>query len=109
MGNKSGKLKYDDVMAMSGSARGGVREGLATWHREGVEVTDVYEIEGVLGSGLMGEVYKVKRRKEARGMHNSKTRAAAEEASGGKKAKDKEKAESQLKARGRILNAEKTA
>jgi len=96
MGNKSGKLKYDDAVAMSGSARGGVREGLATWHREGVEVTDVYEIEGVLGSGLMGEVYKVKRRQEARGTHNAKTRAAAEEASGGKKAKDKDNKEKQI-------------
>jgi len=76
MGNTSGKgsANYDDV-SMAASGRG-VREGLATWHREGVEVTDVYEIEGVLGSGLMGEVYKVRRRKEARGMHNSKTRAA---------------------------------
>ena len=96
MGNKSGKLKYDDAVAMSGSARGGVREGLATWHREGVEVTDVYEIEGVLGSGLMGEVYKVKRRQEARGTHNAKTRAAVEEASGGKKAKDKDSKEKQI-------------
>ena len=79
MGNTSGKgsANYDDVESMAASGRGqGVREGLATWHREGVEVTDVYEIEGVLGSGLMGEVYKVRRRKEARGMHNSKTRAA---------------------------------
>lgn len=76
MGNKSGKLDVAEAMAMSSSGRG-VREGLATWHRQGVEVTDVYEIEGVLGSGLMGEVYKVKRRQEARGTHNSKTRAAA--------------------------------
>jgi serine/threonine protein kinase len=95
MGNKSGKINYDEAMSMSSSGRGGVREGLSTWHREGVEVTDVYEIEGVLGSGLMGEVYKVKRRQEARGMHNSKTRAAAAasaaaaEADGGKKGKDK--------------------
>ena len=79
MGNKSGKdIGGDDAMAMTASGRG-VREGLSTWHREGVDVTDVYEIEGVLGSGLMGEVYKVRRRKEARGMHNSRTRAAAAE------------------------------
>jgi len=51
------------------------RENLGAWHRYGIDVCDVYEITEVIAQGHMGEVTKVCRKKEERGMHNSATRA----------------------------------
>ncbi len=50
------------------------RENMATWHRTDIPLTDVYEIMDVLGQGHMGEVYKVRRKVENRGLHNADTR-----------------------------------
>lgn len=58
------------------------RENMLTWHRTDIAVTDVYEIMETLGQGHMGEVYKVRRKQENRGLHNDSTRnktTAAEE------------------------------
>eukprot|EP00592_Proboscia_alata_P020993 CAMPEP_0194421088 /NCGR_PEP_ID=MMETSP0176-20130528/20337_1 /TAXON_ID=216777 /ORGANISM="Proboscia alata, Strain PI-D3" /LENGTH=695 /DNA_ID=CAMNT_0039229031 /DNA_START=87 /DNA_END=2171 /DNA_ORIENTATION=+ len=81
MGHKGSKHKDDQNVGYEIVIQptGGKREGMATWNREGVDVTDVYEIVSILGSGLMGEVYKVRRKKEDRGVHNKQTRDGAEE------------------------------
>jgi serine/threonine protein kinase len=50
------------------------REKLATWHRTDIALTDVYEIMETIGQGHMGEVYKVRRKVENRGLHNKETR-----------------------------------
>jgi len=50
------------------------RENMATWHRTDIPVTDVYNIVETIGKGRMGEVYKVKRLVEDRGLHNHVTR-----------------------------------
>jgi len=50
------------------------RENMATWHRTDVAVTDVYDIVKTIGKGRMGEVYKVMRHVEDRGLHNPLTR-----------------------------------
>jgi len=47
---------------------------MATWHRTDIALTDVYEIMNTLGQGHMGEVYKVRRKVENRGLHNAETR-----------------------------------
>mmetsp|Transcript_7902 Transcript_7902/g.8712 ORF Transcript_7902/g.8712 Transcript_7902/m.8712 type:complete len:778 (+) Transcript_7902:100-2433(+) len=38
------------------------REGMATWYRTSIAVTDVYEIIKTVGQGRMGEVYHVRRK-----------------------------------------------
>eukprot|EP00555_Chaetoceros_dichaeta_P002494 CAMPEP_0198251964 /NCGR_PEP_ID=MMETSP1447-20131203/2614_1 /TAXON_ID=420782 /ORGANISM="Chaetoceros dichaeta, Strain CCMP1751" /LENGTH=672 /DNA_ID=CAMNT_0043937099 /DNA_START=104 /DNA_END=2122 /DNA_ORIENTATION=+ len=50
------------------------RENMATWHRTDIAVTDVYDIVETIGKGRMGEVYKVMRHVEDRGLHNNDTR-----------------------------------
>jgi len=50
------------------------REALATWLRQNVPVTDVYEIMDTLGEGHMGVVYKIRRKVETDGLHNDLTR-----------------------------------
>jgi len=50
------------------------RENMATWHRTDIPVTDVYNIVETIGTGRMGDVYKVQRLAEDRGLHNSTTR-----------------------------------
>lgn len=50
------------------------RENMATWHRTDIPVTDVYDVVETIGKGRMGEVYKVRRLVEDRGLHNNDTR-----------------------------------
>jgi len=50
------------------------RENMATWHRIDIAVTDVYDVVETIGKGRMGEVYKVMRHVEDRGLHNHDTR-----------------------------------
>lgn len=48
------------------------REAAAAWYRQGVAVTDVYNIIEILGRGHMGEVFTVRRK--ITGHHNEHTR-----------------------------------
>lgn len=56
------------------------REALATWLRQNVPVTDVYDIVETLGEGHMGVVYKIKRKVESDGLHNELTRLKSHKA-----------------------------
>lgn len=74
------------------------RENLSAWHREGVSVWDVYDLVEVIGQGHMGEVYKVRRKKETRGLHNTITRGRQagkeESAAGGEEKRSKDRSRS---------------
>jgi len=87
--NVAKPIKTLDKLVQGGGGGGGVpddlddqvdpmqhseRENLSAWHRDGVSVWDVYDLVEVIGQGHMGEVYKVRRKKEVRGVHNSTTR-----------------------------------
>jgi len=74
VGMGKGSVAKDAVSASVGQSHNS-REALSAWHRHDVGVTDVYEVVDLLGEGHMGEVYKVQRKVEDRGMHNSATRA----------------------------------
>ncbi len=50
------------------------RETLKSWYRKGVPMTDVYDVIELIGDGHMGEVYKVRRKSDGRGLHNENTR-----------------------------------
>lgn len=64
----------DDQPIVSNSTAMSKRENMATWHRTDIAVTDVYDIVETIGKGRMGEVYKVMRHVEDRGLHNHDTR-----------------------------------
>eukprot|EP00560_Eucampia_antarctica_P008246 CAMPEP_0197824004 /NCGR_PEP_ID=MMETSP1437-20131217/1319_1 /TAXON_ID=49252 ORGANISM="Eucampia antarctica, Strain CCMP1452" /NCGR_SAMPLE_ID=MMETSP1437 /ASSEMBLY_ACC=CAM_ASM_001096 /LENGTH=680 /DNA_ID=CAMNT_0043423463 /DNA_START=29 /DNA_END=2071 /DNA_ORIENTATION=- len=72
MGSKESKPSGEDVDEEI--IQHSQREAVATWHRKGVPVTDVYDIIELIGNGNMGEVYKVRRKVEDRGLHNVSTR-----------------------------------
>jgi len=75
MGNKQWKCrKQEDDAVIAGDENITQRENMATWHRTDIPLTDVYEIMETLGQGHMGEVYKVRRKVEKRGLHNADTR-----------------------------------
>mmetsp|Transcript_5787 Transcript_5787/g.10967 ORF Transcript_5787/g.10967 Transcript_5787/m.10967 type:complete len:814 (+) Transcript_5787:172-2613(+) len=76
MGNKHFKCtkQQPDVVIPGGVVNITQREKLATWHRTDIALTDVYEIMETIGHGHMGEVYKVRRKVENRGLHNKETR-----------------------------------
>lgn len=75
MGNKqcSCKKRADDAV-IPGVVNITQRENMATWHRVDIPLTDVYEIMDTIGPGQMGEVLKVRRKVENRGLHNADTR-----------------------------------
>jgi len=78
MGNIQGKCKSNrkgDIIPSVVSIS--QRENMATWHRTDVALTDVYDIMDTLGNGHMGEVYKVVKKVETRGLHNAETRQKA--------------------------------
>jgi calcium-dependent protein kinase len=78
MGNKHFKCsKQEKDVVIPGVVNITQREKLATWHRTDIALTDVYEIMETLGHGHMGEVYKVRRKVENRGLHNKETREKA--------------------------------
>lgn len=83
MGNKHFKCskQKDEEVIIPGVVDITQREKLATWHRTDIPLTDVYEIMETLGNGHMGEVYKVRRKVENRGLHNKETRERASSAS----------------------------
>jgi serine/threonine protein kinase len=70
MGNQAGKGGPVTNLYRTADVR--TREAIAGWHRYGVSVWDVYDLEEELGQGSMGSVYQV-RRKE-RGAHTAATR-----------------------------------
>lgn len=70
MGNKAGKDGTVPNLDRTSDVR--TREAIAGWHRYGVNVWDVYDLEEELGQSSMGSVYHV-RRKE-RGAHTAATR-----------------------------------
>ena len=76
MGNQTGKEKgvpkYD-------ASKEGTREIIASWHRYGVDVWDVYEYVDDLGQGHMGQIFQVRRKK--RSAHNEITRQKQKELS----------------------------
>jgi len=75
MGNKQFRCrKIEDDAIIAGDENITQRENMATWHRTDIPLTDVYEIMEILGQGHMGEVYKVRRKVEKRGLHNAETR-----------------------------------
>jgi serine/threonine protein kinase len=77
MGNKPFKCKKQEDMIIAADEKITQRENMATWHRTDIALTDVYEIMNTLGQGHMGEVYKVRRKVENRGLHNAETRGKA--------------------------------
>ncbi len=82
MGNKNFSCrKQNDGAVIPGVVNITQREQMATWHRTGIPLTDVYEIMETLGQGHMGAVYKVRRKVESRGLHNSQTREKKSSAS----------------------------
>jgi serine/threonine protein kinase len=70
MGNQVGKDGTVPNLYSPSDVR--TREAIAGWHRYGIDVWDVYDLEDELGQGSMGPVYQV-RRKE-RGAHTAATR-----------------------------------
>jgi serine/threonine protein kinase len=70
MGNQTGKGSVP--VPTYDSSKEGTRETIASWHRYGVNVWDVYEYVDDLGQGHMGQIFHV-RRKE-RSAHNEITR-----------------------------------
>lgn len=72
MGNKSSNTATTDLM--TDGLSGNQRETISTWYRRDIAVTDVYDLIETLGQGHMGEVYKVHRKRESRGLHNALTR-----------------------------------
>jgi len=73
MGVKSSKCKVGKSKEVEPIST--QRENMATWHRTDIPVTDVYDIVEIIGKGRMGEVYKVRRHVEDRGLHNPDTRS----------------------------------
>jgi len=100
MGNKSFKcVKNTSDNIVSGVVNITQRENLATWHRTDIPLTDVYEIMDTIGQGHMGNVYKVRRKVENRGLHNAETR---EKQSG---AKDMDSSSHSVSSMGSILKS----
>lgn len=70
MGNQTGKESVP--VPTYDSSKEGTRETIATWHRYGVNVWDVYEYVDDLGQGHMGQIFHVCRKE--RSAHNEITR-----------------------------------
>lgn len=69
MGNQTGKERGDPKFDTS---KEGTRETIASWHRYGVDVWDVYECVDDLAQGHMGPIFHVRRKD--RSAHNEITR-----------------------------------